>query len=184
MTTSLWRKGLSLALIPLAAALTSCGSINVEHYANQQPALQLQQYFSGRVEADGMFQKRSGEVVKRFHVTMDCSWQGDVGTLDEHFRYSDGTTQRRIWTVRRTAPHRYVGTAADVVGEAIGVESGNALRWRYTMRLPVDGREYEVQFDDWMYLLDETTMINRATMSKFGIELGQVTLSFRKSPQP
>lgn len=184
MNISLWRKGLSLAALPILVGLASCGSIDVEHYAGQQPPLELQQYFNGRVEADGMFQKRSGEVIKRFHVTMDCSWQGEVGTLDEHFRYSDGSTQRRVWTVRRTAPHRYVGTAADVDGEAIGVESGNALRWRYTMRLPVDGREYHVQFDDWMYLLDQNTLLNRASMSKFGVELGQVTLSFRKVAQP
>ena len=39
---------------------------------------------------------------------------------------------------------------------------------------------YEVQFDDWMYQMDDKVMLNRATMSKFGIELGEVLLSFRK----
>jgi hypothetical protein len=46
--------------------------------------------------------------------------------------------------------------------------------------LPVDGRTYEVQFDDWMYLMDERVMLNKAQMSKFGIRLGEVTLSFVK----
>ena len=62
------------------------------------------------------------------------------------------------------------------LGEAIGVASGNALNWRYTLRLPVDGSIYEVQFDDWMYLVDERVMLNKARMSKFGIFLGEVTV--------
>ncbi|NDH30917.1 MAG: DUF3833 family protein, partial [Betaproteobacteria bacterium] len=72
------------------------------------------------------------------------------------------------------------GRAEDVVGEAIGEASGNALRWRYTLALPVDGRVWHVQFDDWMFLINDQVMINRAKMSKFGIELGEVTLSFVK----
>jgi hypothetical protein len=96
------------------------------------------------------------------------------------FTYSDGTTQRRVWTITRTGEGRYIGTAADVVGEAQGEASGNALRWRYVMALPVDGKTYHVDFDDWMFLIDERTMLNRSFMSKFGFRLGEVTLSFRR----
>ena len=39
---------------------------------------------------------------------------------------------------------------------------------------------YEVQFDDWMFLMDDRVMLNRATMSKFGVRLGEVLLSFSK----
>ncbi len=127
-----------------------------------------------------MFQKRSGEVVKRFRVEIDGSLDGDKLILDEHFRYSDGTAQRRVWTLTEDAPGRWRGTAADVIGEARGEVSGNALRWRYVLSLPVDDEIYRVDFDDWMYLIDEQTLANRSFMSKFGIELGQVTLFFRK----
>jgi hypothetical protein len=68
-----------------------------------------------------------------------------------------------------------------VVGTATGQAAGNALQWRYTLRLAVDGKTYDVQFDDWMYLIDERVMINRAVMSKFGIRLGEVTLAFTKN---
>ena len=67
-----------------------------------------------------------------------------------------------------------------MVGVAEGRSAGNALNWRYTLALPVDGKVYEVQFDDWMYLMDERVMLNKAVMSKFGIKLGEVTLSFYK----
>jgi hypothetical protein len=72
------------------------------------------------------------------------------------------------------------GHAADVVGEAVGRVAGNALQWRYTLRLPVDQTTYEVQLDDWMYLIDGQTLINHASMSKFGFEVGRVTLFFRR----
>ena len=121
-----------------------------------------------------------GKVIKRFKVVIHCSWQGDTGTLDEDFTYSDGTTQKRIWTLTETAPGVFTGTADDVVGSATGLMAGNALNWKYTLALPVDGKVYNVQFDDWMYLMDDKVMINRAQMSKFGIYLGEVTLAFYK----
>ena len=67
-----------------------------------------------------------------------------------------------------------------MVGVAEGRSTGNALNWHYTLNLPVDGKVYEVQFDDWMVLMDERVMLNKAVMSKFGIRLGEVTLSFTK----
>ena len=117
---------------------------------------------------------------------MKCSWVGDDGVLDEDFTYSDGKKERRVWRLKKLgtegAVTRYTGTADDVVGTALGEAAGNALRWAYTLRLPVDGSVYEVQFDDWMYLMNERVMINKAVMSKFGFRLGDVTLSFQKKP--
>ncbi|WP_374399988.1 DUF3833 domain-containing protein [Niveibacterium sp.] len=164
----------------MALLLGGCSSVDIADYRNEKPQLDLARYFDGTVDAWGVFQDRSGKVVKRFKVTIDAQWRGDVGTLDEHFEYSDGSTQRRVWTVTKLADGRYTGRADDVVGEATGEAQGNALRWRYTMALPVDGSIYHVAFDDWMFLMDDKTMLNRSFMTKFGVELGQVTLSFRK----
>ena len=174
------RRHVLLALLAGSAVLAGCASPQVSHYAQQRPKLELDRYFNGRIRAHGIFQKRGGEVVRRFTVVMDCHWEGNQGVLDEAFRYSDGSTQRRVWRLTKHADGRYTGRADDVVGEAEGQESGNAFRWNYTLRLPVDGKEYDVQFDDWMFLVDERVMLNRATMSKFGITLGEVLLSFTK----
>ncbi|ERI52956.1 hypothetical protein N878_04320 [Pseudomonas sp. EGD-AK9] len=162
--------------------LGSCASVSVQDYAGQQPELDLIRYFDGPVEAWGMFQDRSGKVIKRFHVQIISRREGEKLILDERFVYSDGSKQRRVWTLTPDGDKRWRGTAADVIGEARGELAGNALRWRYQLNLPVDGTTYEVSFDDWMYLMDEDTMINRSRMSKFGVELGQVTLFFRRQP--
>ena len=102
------------------------------------------------------------------------------GVLDEAFSYSDGTTQRRVWRLQRLADGRYTGQADDVVGTAQGQQSGNAFHWTYTLALPVDGRVIEVQFDDWMYLMTDKVMLNKAAMRKWGVGLGEVTLTFVK----
>jgi hypothetical protein len=177
---SLGRRAALSGLVGGAALAAGCAGVEPQRYAAEKPVLDLRTYFDGDVDAWGVFQDRSGAVVRRFTVKMKCGWKGDVGTLDEDFLYSDGTKEKRIWTIRKLPAGRYVGTAADVVGEAQGVAAGNALNWRYVLALDVDGRVWNVDFDDWMYLVDERVMLNRATMSKFGVRLGEVLLSFTR----
>jgi hypothetical protein len=169
-----------LFILAMALVLGACAGPTPEAYRAERPVFELERYFNGTVDAWGMFTDRSGKVVKRFTVVMRCTWNGDTGTLDEDFTYSDGTKEKRVWTVRKTAQGTYVGAAADVVGEAAGVAAGNALQWRYVLDLKVGDSRYKVDFDDWMFQMDDRVMINRARMSKFGITLGEVTLAFRR----
>lgn len=177
---SLLLLGTVAALSGAAVLMSGCASPKLDDYANEKPTLDLAQYFNGKIQAHGMFQDRQGKVVKRFIVDMTGTWTGDQGVLDEHFTYSDGTKQRRVWHLQKLPGGRYTGYADDVIGQAQGQVSGNAFRWQYTLNLPVDDKTYEVQFDDWMYLMDDRVMLNRASMSKWGIHLGDVTLSFQK----
>ncbi|BEP94148.1 DUF3833 domain-containing protein [Acidovorax sp. sif1233] len=177
------RRLLLSAVAAAPVALSGCASPGIEGYASEKPVLDLARYFNGKIDAWGIFQDRSGQIVKRFTVVMDCQWQGNEGVLDEAFTYSDGTTQRRIWRLTQHADGRTTGTADDVVGTAHGQARGNVFRWNYTLALPVDGTVYHVDLDDWMVLIDDRVMLNRATMSKFGVRLGEITLSFtRRAP--
>ncbi|MBA5606073.1 DUF3833 domain-containing protein [Duganella sp. FT3S] len=171
---------LKLSALAVLALLGGCAGPDVQQYRAQQPALDLAAYFTGTTDAWGMFQRRGGDVVKRFHVTITGTSKDGTLTLDEQFRYSDGTSQQRVWRLVRGADGLWRGRADDVKGEAIGELAGNALRWQYTLLLPVDGSTYQMRFDDWMFLIDDCTMINRASMTKLGVELGQVTLTFRR----
>jgi hypothetical protein len=163
-----------------ALAASGCAGPSVNDYASEKPVLDLKQYFNGVVDAWGIFTDRSGKVVKRFTVVMHCQWNGEQGVLDEDFVYSDGTKQKRIWKLQHLGNGRYSGQADDVIGMADGQTRGNAFNWRYTLALPVGSQVWHVQFDDWMYLLDDKVMLNKAVMSKFGIFLGEVTLSFTR----
>ena len=177
-------RSLMCALAVSSALLVGCAGPQIGDYAAEKPMLDLRQYFTGTVDAYGIFTDRSGKVVKRFTVEMICTWTGapgqEVGVLDEYFTYSDGTKDRRVWTLKRGADGKYNGTAGDVLGVANGEVKGNAFRWGYTLKLPVDGKVIEVQFDDWMYLMNDKVMLNKAEMSKYGFKLGEVTLSFVK----
>jgi hypothetical protein len=163
-----------------AVALTGCAGVDVATYQQERPELRLEEYFNGTLDGWGMFQKRDGTVVKRFKVVVDASWEDGQGVLDEHFTYSDGSKQRRVWHLVALGDGRYTGKADDVIGTATGQVAGNALHWVYTLRLPVGEKVHEVQFDDWMYLQQDGVLLNRSVMKKFGLRLGEVTLFFQR----
>ena len=169
--------GAGITFLP---ALHGCAGVDVATYADKTPRLDLAGYFNGLIDGQGIVQDRSGKILRRFTVLIRGTWNGDSGTLDEDFIYDDGERQQRVWRIRRDAQGRYTGTAGDVVGSATGLAAGPALNWRYTLAVPVDGRVWHLDFDDWMVLIDEHRMLNRATMSKFGFRVGEVTLSFQK----
>lgn len=155
-----------------------------EDYAGTTPELVIEDYFLGKVRAWGIFQSRSGEVKRQFTVDIHGEMQGEELVLTEDFVFQDGERSQRVWRIRKLDEHRYEGRADDVVGAATGVAYGKALNWRYTLLLKVDESSYEVKFDDWMFLHEDGVLMNRATMSKFGIRLGEVTLFFQKQETP
>ncbi len=168
-----------ICLLP-AMWVTGCASTAPDAYVGEKPELALERYFTGTVDGWGMVQDRSGKVLRRFVVRIDASWQGNTGTLDEAFDWSDGKKERRVWTIEKTADGRYLGRAADVIGTASGVAAGNALQWQYVLKLPPEQGGYQVDLDDWMVLVDEDTMLNRSVITKFGIRFADITISFRK----
>ena len=163
----------------MALLIAGCAAVPVSDYAQEKPKFDLREYFNGRIIAHGIVQDRSGKVIRRMTVDMKCTWVGDTGTLDEDFTYADGKKERRVWTIKKQGD-RYIGTAADVVGEAIGEAAGNTLNWKYVLALPVDDKLYNVDFDDWMWQLDDKVMMNRAVFSKFGFRIGEVLITFYK----
>lgn len=176
----LTRIGQVSALLLTLFAIGGCMSIEPEIYAGTEPELRLEEYLDGQVAAWGIVQDRKGKVLRRFEVDMVGEWDGDSGTLHETFRHTDGEESLRIWRIKKESDTRYTGTADDVVGAATGIRAGNALHWRYVLALEVQGRTWNISFDDWMYLLDDRTLVNKATMRKFGFRVGEVTLFFRK----
>ncbi len=173
------RRGLLFAAVVL---VTGCSTMKPQDFASSEPRLVVEEFFAGRTRAWGLFEDRFGDVRRQFVVDIDGRWDGRELVLDEHFTYADGERDRRIWRIVKKDEHTYEGRADDVVGTASGVAYGNALNWQYDMDLKVGDRTWRVRFDDWMFLQADGVLVNRARVSKFGLEIGEVTLFFQKVP--
>ena len=142
--------------------------------------LNLEEFFDGRVVAQGQFQDVFGTVRRRFDVVIDGTWDGETLRLVEDFVYEDGSTEQRIWTLTKTGPDSWQGTAPGVIGIATGEERGDTFNWRYEIDLPVPDGTLRVTFDDWMWKLSEDRVLNRAYMKRFGVDIGDVIITFEK----
>jgi hypothetical protein len=161
--------------------LTGCGSMKPDDFVKSQQRFVLEDYFEGKTRAWGLYENRFGDVKRQFVVDINGTWDGKQLILDEDFIFDDGERSTRQWRIRKLPDGSYEGRADDVIGVAIGKVGGNALNWRYVLDLKIgETSTLAVTFDDWMFLQPGGVLINRARMSKFGVELGQITISFMK----
>lgn len=160
----------------LSLLFGGCSSQKVTQYQKETPRLNLRTFFSGNIKALGIVQNRSKQVIERFSVDIKATWKNGVATLDEDFTYADNTKSKRVWKLHDLGNGQFSAKAGDVVGQASGQVSGNAFQFKYTLKVPVGDTEYEVHFDDWMFLLDKKTLLARTYMTKFGFNVGEVTL--------
>ena len=160
--------------------LTGCTSMKSQDFKESELKLSLFDYFKGKTSAWGIFEDRFGNVRRQFQVDIEGRINGNEMTLDERFHYNDGEKDQRIWRIRKTGDQTFEGEADDVIGTAKGEVQGNALNWTYDLNLKVGDSSYKVHFDDWMFLQSGGVMINRARLSKWGFDIGEVTLFFMK----
>ena len=169
--------GVIMAFLSL---LPGCLNPDLKSYHDQQPALDIKQYFDGSIKAWGIVQDWRGKVIRRFEADLNGSWEGDKGVLKETFTFDDGEIDHRTWLITKTSDSEYSGTAGDILGSADGQQSGNAVRWRYQMNLKVGDSTYRIDFDDWMWLMNDDVLINRSYMKKWGVTVGELTLFMQK----
>jgi len=167
--------------IVLFFLISSCTEHKINYYKNETPKINLNEFFNGKLLAHGIVQDRSGKVINRFKVNIVASWKDDIATLDEKFVYSDGSRSSRIWKLKKIGSNQFEGTAGDVEGIADGETAGNAFYFVYDLNLPVDDSTYVINFEDWMFLMDENTLLSRSYMSKWGFDVGEVTLVMTKT---
>ena len=161
--------------------LTGCGkNMNPSDFKDQKPRLIIENYLSGNVKAWGILQNRSGKVLRQFSADLNGKWDGNQLILDEKFNWTDGEIQFRKWKINKIDEHYYEGTAEDVVGTAKGYSYGPAFKFEYVLLVPVKGKEIKITFDDWIFKQDDRVAINRATMTKFGFKVAELTVVFVK----
>ena len=173
----------ALTLATLAACAPGHPSFDDPSLSTRE--LKLEEFFDGDLVAYGQFQDIFGQVRRQFTVKIKGDWDGTTLKLVEDFVYEDGSTESRVWTLRKTGGTTWEGTAPGVIGVATGEVRGDRFNWKYTIDLPVTAAgkpttTSRVTFDDWIWLLDDNRAFNRAYMSKYGINVGDVSISFEK----
>ena len=76
--------------------------------------------------------------------------------------------------------HNFSATAHDVVNIAYGQQYGNAVKMQYVLTIPVDDKKYDIKINDWLFLVNENSLINVSDMKKFGFKVGSLAIGFNK----
>ncbi len=173
-------------LILIVGLLAGCvGKPSLTDASLSTRQLNIEQFFDGDLVAYGQFQDIFGTVRRQFTVKIKGDWDGKRLKLVEDFIYEDGSTEQRVWTLVKTGAQTWSGTAPGVIGQAVGVEQGDRFNWRYTIDLPVPvaggpATSVRVTFDDWIWLQSDNRAFNRAYMKRYGVDIGDVSISFEK----
>lgn len=174
-----------LATLMLGGLLTlsACSNTSVSHYRENSPKLVPQEFFNGDLTAKGIVKNRSGEVIRYFNATIKASWENGIGKLEEKFVFNDGEIQYRTWQLTPDKNHQnqFSGTAGDVVGESKGSFAGNAINMLYVLSVKRKDSTIDIAVDDWMWLVDEKTLLNESIMRKFGFKVGSVQIVIEKN---
>jgi hypothetical protein len=171
----------SIVISILVLLLSGCSTVDMSRYSRNTPQLDLFDYFNGNTRGWGIVQDRKGTLTRQFVVDIvgQVNSKGNL-VLEEHFDWSDGEKSQRTWELSKQSDHDYSGTAEDVISSADGKLYGNVLNWKYLLNLKVDDTTWKIRFDDWMYLVSDDLLLNKATMTKFGFKVGEVTIVFQK----
>jgi len=150
-----------------------------EDYADTAPAFDLRRHMAGPLTSEGVIFGPTGKVAGRFTARMDGQWEGASGTLTEHFSYASGTSQTRQWHLQMGNDNRFTATADDVIGQAEGVMSGATVRMTYRLKLEEDAGGHVLNVTDWLYLMEDGSIMNKSEMRKFGIKVAELIATMR-----
>jgi hypothetical protein len=148
-------------------------------YSAQTPRFDLRSNLAGPIECEGVIYGPTGRVTSRFVAKMHGTWEGNRGVLREHFTYDSGSEQLREWRLTIGADGRIIAEADDVVGAGTGEVSGPTVFLNYRIKLPASAGGHVLAVQDWMYLTQNGTIINRSQFRKFGFKVAELVATLR-----
>jgi hypothetical protein len=157
--------------------LVGCNGSDISQYSDRQPLFNAEEFFNGSLTAHGVLKDRSGNVTRHFNATINAYWKNGIGTLEERFEFNDGEIQFRNWTLTPQSNGLYTATAGDVLGNGQAETAGNAFHLDYTLQINYQGKPLALAVDDWMFRVSDNVVINRSTLSKWGIHVGTIELA-------
>lgn len=151
-----------------------------DDYTGIGPNFDMREYLNGPLQCEGMIYGPTGRVSSRFVADMDVVWTGNVGVMKERFRYDSGTVQDRQWTLTLSNDGSVKAEADDVIGAGQGMQKGSALELKYRIKLPDSAGGHELDAVDWMYLVENGTIMNRSQFRKYGIKVAELVATMRR----
>ena len=151
-----------------------------EDYRGIGPDFDLKTHLNGSLVCEGIIFGPTGRLSSRFVAQMTGTWDGDTGRLEEEFSYDSGSHQSRAWDLAIKGPGRFTADADDIIGQGEGRYEGAGVQLRYTIVLPKDAGGHALKVTDWMYLLDNGTIVNRSEFRKFGIKVAELVATIRR----
>ena len=150
-----------------------------DDYLDTGPKFDVKKNLGGKMVSDGVVYGPTGRVVTRFVAEMVGEWDGNTGTLAEYFQYAGGGGIDRKWYLIVQDDENFTATAEDIVGVAVGRVSGSTVQLKYKLRLADDAGGHVLDVVDWLYLMENGTIVNRSQMRKFGVKVAELVASIR-----
>ena len=169
-----------LFILNLLLVLTSCNDADIEAAKGITTTFNFREFFRGNVEGWGTVENWRGEVKKTFKVHINGVWDDGLSTITETSEFNDGSTLERSWKIILTPKGQYAASTDDVVGNALGFESGNAAQFSYVMKFPFAKNDIEVKVTNQMFVLNDGTVIASISMRKFGFKVGEINVFMKK----
>jgi len=156
-------------------------SQNPDHYEDQGTEFDIRERLNGNMICEGVIYGPFGRVNTRFVAHMHAKWKGNVGHMTESFAYDNGDTLERVWDLKVNSDDGLIeATAPDIIGTGIGKQSGSGVRLCYNIKLPKSAGSHVLNTVDWLYLMENGTIINRSQFRKFGLKVGELVANMRK----
>ena len=171
-----------ITLMAIRSRYASFGAQSPADYAGLGPQFDLRTHLSGPIQCEGVIFGPMGRVASRFVAEMEGVWDGNVGILKERFHYDSGRKQDREWRLYLSNDGSIKAEAADVVGPGAGRAEGAAVQLRYRIKLDEEAGGHVLNVTDWMYLMENGTIMNRSQFTKFGITVAELVATMRRVP--
>ncbi len=171
---------LTIAVFWLHARYMTFVAQRPEDFEGAGPEFDLREHLKGPILCEGVIYGPTGRVSSRFVADMEANWDGNVGVMSERFHYDTGSVQDREWRLTLGNDGSIKAEADDVVGAGTGQQKGPGVLLNYKIRLPEESGGHVLDATDWMYLVDNGTVMNRSQFRKYGIKVAELVATMRR----
>jgi hypothetical protein len=171
---------ITLVLVAMKSRFIGFRTQKPADLADRGPRFDLRTHLSGPILCEGVIYGPTGRVTSRFVADMEGTWDGNTGILKERFRYDSGRTQDRYWKLTVGNDGAIRAEAPDVVGAGEGRAEGPGVQLRYRIKLDEEAGGHVLDVTDWMYLMENGTIMNRSQFTKFGITVAELVATMRR----